>query len=253
MGCTLAVQPHVHEHDWHSTEYVGQWIARDITRDEERKPLLRRLVSFINQPAAAYLRVLDIGAGYGLLSEQVLEAFPNATLVLHDYSEPMFEHAKRRLSSAAGRVSFVKADLLDPNWNSAFQEQFDTVVSAIAIHNVRAPERIRGIYGEIFPLVKPGGCFLNYDLVFPTTPELARIYRHASLVARQQQIKAETGVEKSLAQIDQELPQGRTPEQRPGEPATLENQLRWLREAGFEASDCLWKDLQTAIVGGFRG
>src|SRR5690348_14153964 len=32
---------HFHTHDWHSQAYVEDWIARDATRDEERRPRIR--------------------------------------------------------------------------------------------------------------------------------------------------------------------------------------------------------------------
>ena len=250
------------EHDWHSEEYVDHWIGTDVTRDEERRPLLGKVAAFIPFDSDARIRVLDVGAGYGALSQQVLEAFPNAEAVCHDFSEPMFAHAKERLTWAGPRVSFVKGDLMSPEWTIPLGGLFDAVVSSIAIHNVRFPERIRGIYREVFTLVRPGGCFLNYDLFFPAGPLLRRTYRRSTLLARQRRLKAETGEERSLEELEQEMRQrraGRPPgggEARQltegAEPASLENQLRWLREAGFDESDCLWKETQTAIIGGFR-
>jgi len=32
-------------HDWHSTDYVAEWIARDAARDPERRPLLQHMLS----------------------------------------------------------------------------------------------------------------------------------------------------------------------------------------------------------------
>ncbi len=157
--------PHGH-HDWHSRAYVDSWISRDVTRDEERRPLLRRLVGLIPHPVEAAIRALDVGAGYGALGAQLLERFPAANLVCQDFSEPMFAHARGRLADDAERVSYVKSDLMDASWTRDLGEPFDAVVSAIAIHNVRYPERIRAIYNEIAELVTPGGCFLNLDLVF---------------------------------------------------------------------------------------
>ena len=113
MTTTHAPHP---RHDWQSPEYVDHWISTDVTRDEERKPRLRRLATFIPFPFEAPIRVLDIGAGYGALSQQVLEVFPNASVVCHDFSEPMFEHARQRLAWAGPRVSFMKADLREASW-----------------------------------------------------------------------------------------------------------------------------------------
>jgi len=36
---------------------------------------------------------------------------------------------------------------------------------------VRSHEIIRSIYGEIFSLVRPGGCFLNFDRMTPSLDE----------------------------------------------------------------------------------
>ncbi len=177
--------PHGH-HDWHSREYVDSWISRDVTRDEERRPLLQRVAELIPHDESAAIRALDVGAGYGALSERVLARFPRATLVCQDFSDPMFAHARERLAEHAERVSFAKSDLLDTSWTRDLDGPFDAVVSAIAIHNVRFPERIRAIYSEIAELVAPGGCFLNCDLVFgpPATLEVQLDWLRASCLER---------------------------------------------------------------------
>jgi ubiquinone/menaquinone biosynthesis C-methylase UbiE len=158
--------PHGH-HDWHSEEYVDQWIGKDVTRDAERRPVLRRVAQLLPFPRDAAVRVLDVGGGYGMLTREVLEELPNSRVVLHDFSEPMFDQARTRLGPLVERVEFCRADLRDPSWATAVEGPFDAVVSAIAIHNVRDPDRIRAIYAEINPLVADGGCFANLDLAFP--------------------------------------------------------------------------------------
>ena len=203
--------PHGH-HDWHSREYVEGWVSSTEKREDSRLAALRRVAGLIPHDPQSAIRVLDIGAGYGLLSEQVLERFPRAEVVCHDFSEPMFAHARKRLASESERVSFARGDLSKHSWNAKVAGPFDAVVSSIAIHNVRYPERIREIYSEIFPLVGPGGCFFNYDML-------------------------SSGTDASPSEV---------------EPATLENQLRWLREAGLRDEDCFGKTPpNSAIIGGF--
>ena len=169
-GVSTSSDPHGH-HDWHSTDYVDEWITSDATRDDERVPVLRRMVELIPHPVEGALRVLDVGAGYGLLSEQVLARFPRVSLVCQDFSEPMFAHARTRLAAEAHRVEFVLSDLTQPSWTAALRGPFDAVVSAIAIHNIRHPGRIRAIYDEIAGLLAPDGCFLNCDLLMPAPLE----------------------------------------------------------------------------------
>ena len=125
------------------------------------------MVELIPHAVERDLRVLDVGAGYGLLSEQVLACFPRAWLVCQDFSEPMFAHARSRLAAEARRFDFVISDLMHASWTAGLGGPFDAVVSAIAIHNVRHRERIRAIYEEIAGLLTPGGCFLNCDLLMP--------------------------------------------------------------------------------------
>jgi SAM-dependent methyltransferase len=163
MGDTLEGRP-IGEHDWHSSEYVRQWIERDVTRDNERLPLLRQMLSVAPFAADAPIKALDVGAGYGLLSQQVLEVFPHARVTLQDYSEPMFEYARQRLTNYRSRISFARCDLRNPEWNRDLGSPFDLIVSGLAIHNLRDASLMKSCYRAIKALLHPHGIFLDYDL-----------------------------------------------------------------------------------------
>jgi ubiquinone/menaquinone biosynthesis C-methylase UbiE len=150
-------------HDWHSSEYVSEWITRDTTRDGERRPLLHQMLSAAPLPHDAALEVLDVGAGYGVVSEEVLLAFPAARITLQDYSQPMLDRARQRLADHSERLRYVMCDLTDPSWPLQVGGPFDLAVSAIAIHNLRDPAKIYACYRAIRDLLKPGGYFLNCD------------------------------------------------------------------------------------------
>jgi SAM-dependent methyltransferase len=156
---------HIDEHDWLSAEYVQQWIDSDITRDSERRPILRQMLEIAPFARDAAIRVLDVGAGYGIISEEVLNVFPNAELSLQDYSLPMLEQAQKRLVNRKNTISYVFADLSAPGWSAAFPLPFDLVVSGLVIHNLEREPVIRSCYRAIRGLLRPGGMFLDYDLV----------------------------------------------------------------------------------------
>jgi ubiquinone/menaquinone biosynthesis C-methylase UbiE len=150
-------------HDWHSTDYVSGWITHDVARDPDRRPLLQKMLSFAPFPREAKLEVLDVGAGYGVVTEEVLQAFPAAHVTLQDYSQPMLDHARRRLARYSDQLSYVICDLTDRLWPQQVGGPFDLAISAIALHNLPDPERIFACYRAIYDLIRPGGCFLNCD------------------------------------------------------------------------------------------
>lgn len=248
-------------HDWHSDAYVREWIGAYTT--DERATALHGLVQLIPFDPDDAIRVLDIGGGWGPVSRAVLETFPNARMVLHDFSEAMLAEARGRLARYGDSVGYVRGDLMSSEWKAGLDGQFDAVVSSLAIHNVRFPDRIRAIYQEVFPLVAPGGCFVNLDRV--ATGELGmRAARHAQAMDRRQQLHEATGCWQPLSDVLAQSGAGRGPHAhgRPREedlqrmaahqPATLANQLRWLLEAGFDEADCFSREEGSTLIGAFR-
>ncbi|MPZ13150.1 MAG: methyltransferase domain-containing protein [Chloroflexi bacterium] len=152
-------------HDWHSATYVDEWITSDVTRDNERRPMLREMLKLAPFASDAPIEVLDIGAGYGVVSEVVLQTFPNARVTLQDYSAPMFEQSQRRLAAYADRIRYVQSDLASPAWTETTGGPFDLAVSAICIHNLREPELMASVYAGVRRVLRPDGVFLDADYV----------------------------------------------------------------------------------------
>jgi ubiquinone/menaquinone biosynthesis C-methylase UbiE len=155
---------HIGEHDWHSQAYCDQWINRDVTRDADRRPVLRRMLELAPFARDAAIKVLDVGAGYGVLSEEVLKLFPRARVTLQDYSEPMAEYARKRFAAQGMTASYIMSDLADPSWHTRIGGGFELAVSALAVHNLEREPLIKGCYGSIRRVLRPGGLFLDYDL-----------------------------------------------------------------------------------------
>jgi ubiquinone/menaquinone biosynthesis C-methylase UbiE len=187
-------------HDWSSQKYVSQWATRQDTREADRQKIFRLMAKTVPHDKDAPIRILDVGAGYGALAQFMLNYFPNATAVCHDGSTEMAKLGRERMAPLKKRVKYVLSDLSKPGWSKKIDGPFEAAVSSIAIHNVRSHETIRSIYGEVFSLVAPGGCFLNFDRMTPS----------------------------------------------------LEEQLKWLRAAGFEKVKCFWDGGRRALVGGFH-
>jgi SAM-dependent methyltransferase len=165
------------EHDWHSSDYVDWWITRDQSRDAERRQRLQVMLAHADAATDTEFSVVDIGGGYGVVTEEVIAAFPRARVTIQDYSEPMLDAARKRLAAHGSRITYVLADLTDPAWVnrvvSLGNGPFDLAVSAIVIHNLRQVPLIAAAYSGIANALKPGGWFLDYDLFFDAIGGLA--------------------------------------------------------------------------------
>lgn len=153
-------------HDWSSKAYVRDWAERQDRYEDERRPQFQMIADAVPFAREAAIHILDVGGGYGALTQFLLDQFPHATALCQDGSEEMARLGRRRMAKYLGRFDYMIADFGQSGWSRAVDRSFDVVVSTIAIHNVRIPGVIESIYKEVFQLLKPAGCFLNLDLTF---------------------------------------------------------------------------------------
>src|SRR5262250_3905633 len=189
-----------HPHDWDSPKYVSHWAEGQDKKEKDRQEPFQVLAKTIPYDKKLPIRILDVGAGYGALTQFLLGYFPKATAVLQDGSEEMAKLGQERMRHLKGRFDYVFSDFRKPDWTQKLPGPFEAVVSAIAIHNAGSLKIIERIYADIFPLVKSGGCFINSDRERPP----------------------------------------------------LEDQMKWLRDAGFQDVKRFWTGETRALFGGFK-
>jgi tRNA (cmo5U34)-methyltransferase len=234
-------------HDWASEAYVDEWVSRQRAEDSRRAERFQLICDLFPFPTDATVTILDVGAGYGPVSEFILDRYPNATCIAQDGSEPMLNRARKRLAGYGARFKAYQSDLFDPYWVPKPFAPFDAAVSSSCLHNLRDFKRIGEIYRDIRELLKPGGLFLNLDLLNAPTSELQQRYIAVAAARHQREGRASDDVGSMV----------RRAERPPSEigagpfPADLEQHLAALKAAGFNQVDCLWKDLQRALYGGF--
>lgn len=176
--------------------------------------------------------VLDIGAGTGLLSSLILEKYPAAKMTLIDISEKMFDVAKERLSNFPD-VKYILSDYT----TYEFDGEFDIIVSALSIHHLTDTEK-KDLYQKAFSMLKKGGLFINADQVLGQTPFLEALYKS------DWNDKIESS---GLSQEELAAAHERT---KLDKMSTLEDQLNWLRESGFEDVDCVYKYFNFVVLYG---
>ncbi len=184
--------------------------------------------------APATPRVLDLGAGTGLLSAFVLPVLPNAQLTLCDISEEMLAQARLRFAGAEN-VAYRRSDLAGDELTGSW----DLVISALAIHHLADADK-RALFQRVHERLQPGGLFINAEQVLGPTPAQEEQYR----TLWERQIRAagvdDTGVEQARERMAFD------------QCSTVDDQLHWLREAGFARVDCTFKAWRFAVMAAWK-
>ena len=232
---------HSPTHDWHSKDFVESWVNKRSQEDANRAVHFSLMSKLLPISSNQKVTILDVGSGYGPLAKVLLEGYPNATLILQDFSKPMLDKAKKLLSLHTSRIHFVYTDLMKKDWTDGIGV-VDAVVSSMGFHELGAPNRVREIYSEVFSLIKPGGAFLDIDFVNGTDP--ATHWLNTSWIMGNN-TEDPTGTHSWVSGTWQ------TASIYPFT-ATVEEKLLWLRHSGFSLVDCWWKEMSRALVGGIK-
>lgn len=155
--------------DWQawqdSWDRQQEWYMPDR---EERFRVMLDMVEALVGPAP---RVLDLACGTGSITDRVLKRFPEATSTGVDLDPALLTIAEGHFAGDE-RVTFVTADLKDPNWRAALpHDTYDAVLTATALHWLPSGD-LAVLYGQLAPLLAPGGVFMNADHM-PTRPPRA--------------------------------------------------------------------------------
>jgi len=244
-----------YQQSWQGKERAQQWESRAdlvIPRRQEMFAILVELLAHANHaisPPPHTLQVIDLGAGTGSLAEKVLQHWPESRVVCIDNSTEMIEIGQEKLADYGDRVTWLKRDLADPAWPQGLDLPFDAVVSSLAIH-LTPDEAKRRIYRWAYEATTPAGCFLSADRLKASAPAFDTLYHELWLKQIVRRTKEVLNKDVPLETVRERQ---RTMDAAAGlKCVTLEENLAWLREAGWPLVDCFWKDYQRAIFGAFK-
>lgn len=185
------------------------------------------------------VRVLDLGAGTGLLSAMVAKRFPRSRVTLVDLSVEMLRVARRRFAGDHGRFEFRTMDYarkpLPGNPGT-----YDIIVSALSIHHLTHGDK-RELFEKAYAALAAGGYFVNADQVSALT--LQEDARNREWWLRQVREAGVSDEDLAAALVRMKADKN----------ATLKEQMHWLSEAGFEAVESSYTDHGFAVYGGRKG
>jgi len=227
---------------WKSDQIVSTWAAEAAARQRNHGAqwqLMALLLPFAEQDA---FRFLDLGAGTGNASQAILDRYPAATAILTDFSAEMMGAGEREMRRFAGRYEYVEFDMLAGDWPAAIPAGVDAVVTSLCVHHL--PDlRKQSLFAEIHERLVPGGWYLNYDPVRADDPIVGTTWARTTdrvdpEAARKRHHRTAEEHARYENHVRYMIP--------------LEQQLDYLRAAGFQGIDVYYKRLDYVIYGGQR-
>jgi tRNA (cmo5U34)-methyltransferase len=219
------------------------------SRDEQ----IATLVDLIPARSAERFSVVELGAGAGVLARAVLEAFPRCRYVALDGSATMRARLARTLARYEGRVEIRPFDLAAADWRAALSSRVRCVLASLVVHHLPAAAK-RRLFGDLARRLAPGGALLLADIVEPAGPAAREAFARQWDELARRQSRALTGGLAAYERFRRErwnfyrgTPDGYD------QPSRLDDQLRWLRQAGFATVDCVWMRAGHAVFGGWHG
>ncbi|MBD2040661.1 class I SAM-dependent methyltransferase [Microcoleus sp. FACHB-672] len=191
-------------------------------------------LELIPHNSQAHIKILDIGAGTGLLSGLVAAAFPQASITLSDISSQMLSKAQERFGSNRN-IDYLVLDFI----NAPIVGNYDVVISALALHHT-PQDQLKRVFQKIFGALQSGGYFINADQTLGTTPENEEKYAQAWLNGAKAKGCSDRDIEVAIERMKAD------------KTATLQDQLNWLSEVGFVQVDCWYKNYRFAVYSGQR-
>jgi tRNA (cmo5U34)-methyltransferase len=208
-------------------EYDGL-IPRLIPYYMEQNQLIVKLIPF---EKSSDILALDLGSGTGVLAYLILKNFPKAKVVVLEIADNMLQACEKNLSFFKDRLILRKGDFSKETLGSGY----NIVVSGLAIHHLNDTDKQK-LYKRIIKSLNPGGIFLNRDIVLGASRSLTEHY--LGLWREYMKANGEDDEKWFLKYLGEDIP------------ASVENQMTWLRKAGFIDVGCHWRHLNFAIFGG---
>ena len=213
---------------WSDAATAGQWAAANPEDNPARKQTLDLLLKIITdhfQRTAVPRRVLDLGCGHGVIAARILRELPDVTLTGVDGYQPMLALAEEQLAGYPGRYTLSQVNFAEMTPAALGAEPFGVAIAVQSIHNCD-DEAKRKAFASAQAVLAPGGLLLLADRIRLAAPALFGVYRSLwdaiGPAWNNQQAEGDTLAEHELAVAQQG-----------DKPGSLEQNVLWLREAGF--------------------
>ena len=181
-----------------------------------------RSVSLLKKLKPTAAKVVDLGAGTGLLTKEMYLLYPEASFTLIDLSDDMLDVARQRFKGL-GQFEYLMED-----YTSNLPVDADIFCSALSIHHLDNDTK-QHLDRAIYEALPAGGVFINLDQFCADSP----IVNEAWNTWWFQYIEGSGITDEAKArwlerkQLDKEV--------------SVPTTIKWLNDAGFNHVECVYQ------------
>lgn len=175
-------------------------------------------------------RIMDLGAGTGLLTKYLFAYYPHAQFTLVDASDQMLEMAKLRFKD----FDCFTYEVRDYSVSLPLK-QFDMITSALSIHHLDEKEKL-SLFKNIWNQLPVGGVFVNFDIFNGANDFLTQQYNASwyDFIEKSMDEKRSDDSWRLRRELDKEN--------------TVVETESLLQISGFSTVECLYRNQKFAVV-----
>lgn len=179
-------------------------------------------------------RILDLGAGTGLLSYFWYQQCSEAEYVLVDIADEMLNVARKRFAG----IDSIFYEILD--YSKGLPDgKFDVIISALSIHHLTDDEKLK-LFARIYDKLPEGGIFVNYDQFCAGSEEMNDWFDSYW----EKQLK-----NSGLTEKDIELWKER---RKLDKECSVEEEMEMLRQCKFRTVKCIYSYQKFSVIVGMK-
>ena len=169
-------------------------------------------------------RIMELGAGTGILTELLHDLHPESAITLVDMSANMLEVARNKFKDIKN-FTYIEDNYLTMD----FTDKYNIIISSLSIHHLSDKEKYT-LYEKIYHSLKDKGVFINADEVMAPTDTLEDLYveKETMHLFGQKEVNDE---EKKQILYRRTL----------DTPSTQEDNINWLKKIGYKNVDVIYK------------
>lgn len=182
--------------------------------------------------------VLDVGCGAGNYTLMMLSKIQNLNCTLVDLSQPMLNKALERVSEKTnGLIEVFQGDIRHVQLK---ENCFDIILAGAVLHHLRDDKDWETTFSKLYALLKPGGCFMIFDLITQDN-EILNEYTWERYGDYLEQLGGALYRQKVLDYVAIE-----------DSPRSMTYQLDLMKKVGFKSVEILHKNMCFGAFGGIK-